>query len=157
MRSEKPTSRLSKRKIIEKARAEEDKNIRKAAAVNQAKWSNVIINANAKTPKSVAAERITRRRPIYWETHLAAEGEEGRDDLRNVLLLPQVDRLEDVDVSHAVILQGLLEPVFQDTVHIICLLRIRVHVSRFYTAEVHRENYRRSRFNLARNVPDIVV
>lgn len=47
------------------------------------------------------------------DTHLATEGEEGRDDLRNVLLLPQVDGLEDIDVVQAVLLECLLKPVLR--------------------------------------------
>lgn len=46
----------------------------------------------------------------WHKTHLASESEETRDDHGQVLFLPQVDGLEDVDVRNSVVLECLLEP-----------------------------------------------
>lgn len=44
------------------------------------------------------------------EAYRPAKGEQGGCDLGHVLLLPQIDCLEHVHISNAVVLQCLLEP-----------------------------------------------
>lgn len=44
------------------------------------------------------------------QAYRPAKGEQGSCDLRNVLLLPQIDCLEHVNISNTVVLQCLLEP-----------------------------------------------
>lgn len=46
-------------------------------------------------------------------THRTTKSEEGRHNLRDVFFLPQVDCLEYINVSYAIILQSFLEPKFE--------------------------------------------
>lgn len=46
---------------------------------------------------------------IYDITYRTTKGEKSRDNLGYVLLLPEIDRLEDINVRYAVILECFLE------------------------------------------------
>lgn len=52
---------------------------------------------------------------MTMKAYLATEGEESRDYLGNVLLLPQIDGLENVDIVNSIILESFLEPKFGTT------------------------------------------
>ena len=48
---------------------------------------------------------------VWWETYLTTESEDSASDLGNVLLLPKINSLEDIDIRYTVLLEGLLETV----------------------------------------------
>lgn len=52
---------------------------------------------------------------MRFETYGTAQSEDGVGHVGNILLLVQIDGLEDIDVEHTVLLQGLLEVV--DVLH----------------------------------------
>jgi len=66
---------------------------------------------------NIKAQRIRGSQvdSIRSQTYGTAQGEDGVGHIGNVLLLVQIDGLEDIDIGHTVLLQGLLEVV--DVLH----------------------------------------